>query len=169
MRNISKFLAVISMFGFTALSPQALANNQSVSEQGKPIWSVDCNNHNSPDELKCLMQQTVFAGKTKRRIFSATIREVEEKHVLLLALPHGLNLLEGVKLSIDSGDVRTYPIHTADVNGAYANIALTDEMSAGMREGNILSLNVVASSASVIELQLSLSGFSAAYDLLSKF
>lgn len=169
MRKISKLLAATIMSGVAAISSSAFANNQTAYTDGKPIWSVDCNNHVSHDQLKCLMRQTVFAGNSQRRIFSATIREVGDKHMLILALPHGLNLLEGVKLSIDSGEVRTYPIHTADVNGAYANVSITDEMSDSMRAGNILSLNVVASSSSVIELQLSLTGFSAAYDLLRKF
>ena len=169
MRNLLNYFVATVLLSSVAFSQHVYANNQTVSEPRKPVWSVDCNNHTSPDQLTCLMQQTVFAGKTNRRIFSATIRKVRDKHLLILALPHGLNLLEGVKVSIDSGEAKTYPIHTADINGAYANIVLTDDMSDSMRAGNILSLNVMASSANAIELQLSLAGFSAAYDLLRKF
>jgi len=167
MIKLMTIFSMAAMLALSNLSTQAMANSSDGERAKKPVWSVDCNNHVNPKKLTCNMRQTVFAGQSKTRIFSATIGEVGERNLLMLALPHGLNLLEGVKLSIDSGEVLKYPIHTADVNGAYAHIVLTDQMSKHMRAGNILSLNVMASSQSPIELQLSLAGFSTALDLLN--
>ena len=152
------------------LTTDAFVSNSNANSQQKPEWYVDCTNRLNPAKMTCSMAQTVFANNSRTRIFSATInKENGGQPVLTLALPHGLNLLEGVGLAVDEGQMSKYPIHTADINGAYSQIVLTEDLYMSMRKGNILSLNVTGTSANAIQLQMSLAGFSSAYDMLQKF
>ena len=64
----------------------------------------------------------------------------------------------------EEGD--TFPINTANQNGAIAQISLSDEMIASMRGGALMTVQVANTSGQRLNLQMSLVGFSRSYDLL---
>ena len=146
----------------------AQENANTSSQNTSPNWIVNCNNRVSPDKLSCSMSQTIHAAKTRQRIATATLVNSTDGLLMVMALPHGLNLLAGVKLSVDEGEPETIPFHTADANGSYARLILSPEMLQTFRAGKLLSSTVTGNSGNVIILEMSLSGFSKSLTLMQK-
>lgn len=157
----------ITYFGFHGVA-QAQTTNEQQANPPQARWIVTCSNRATPERLSCAMSQvvTVANGSSRQRVISAVIRQQEENPEVLITLPHGLNLLEGVRFAIDEASPQRFDIHAADSNGSYVRIPLTKDRVSNMKKGNILTLGVVARGGRNLNLQLSLDGFTQAYDLM---
>lgn len=114
------------------------------------------------------MSQVVTAadGNRRQRIISATIRRQNEKSEISVTLPHGLNLLEGVRFSIDDASAERFDIYTADTAGSRISIPLTKDRLSSLKSGSVMKFSVVGSNGRNINLELPLQGFTQAYDLM---
>ena len=136
-------------------------------EQTLPNWRVICTNNDDAGALGCAMSQTVFVENTRQRIVAMEMFVGEDGPVAIFALPHGLNIPAGVTILFDEQEEgETFPINTANQNGAIAQISLSDEMIASMRGGALMTVQVANTSGQRLNLQMSLVGFSRSYDLL---
>jgi len=144
----------------------ATANTDNTSA---PRWLVACNNRSNPALLSCSMSQSVIQNESRQRILTASIfKDTQGGYFMRLLLPHGLDITQGVSLNIDEGSPVKHTINTADVNGSYARIPLEPELIAAMKSGNIIVVGVNSASGAGINLQLSLTGFSTAFDLFNQ-
>ena len=138
-------------------------------EQTLPNWRVICTNNADAGTLGCSMSQTVFVEDTRQRIVAMEMFVGEEGPVAVFALPHGLDIPSGVTILFDEAEEgTTFPINTANQNGAIAQISLSDEMIESMRGGALMTVQVANTSGQRLNLQMSLVGFSRSYDLLGK-
>lgn len=137
-------------------------------QQAGPTWLVTCDNRGNAKQLACNISQTVSNAQTAQRIVSARIGTVSGQEKLFLSLPHGLDLLSGVSLSVDGGASTKIAIETADANGSYASMALGPELISSMKAGNKLAIEMVAANGQPVKLELSLAGFTDAYTLFSR-
>ena len=112
------------------------------------------------------MSYVLTIASNNQRIASVTISPHAENPEIVILLPHGLNVQDGVGFTIDDGATERILIQTADANGAHARIALTKERISALRAGNLLKLNVTGSGGRDIRLEFSLNGFAKAYDLM---
>ena len=110
---------------------------------------------------------TVANGNSRQRVVSATIRQQGEQSEMLVTLPHRLNLQEGVGFSIDDATPERFNIHTADANGSHTRIPLTKGRVSAMKKGTFMNFNVVSQTGGNVKLQLSLIGFTQAFDLMN--
>lgn len=134
-----------------------------------PRWIVNCDNIADASALSCSMRMRVLQSGTSIQIISATIFQSEAGvNIMRLQLPHGINLSEGVNISIDGGAPTEHFIRTSDANGAYAPVLLSDSLVGAMKLGNTLAVDIEAASGNSISLQLSLQGFSSAFELMSQ-
>ncbi|MEP1444202.1 MAG: invasion associated locus B family protein [Hyphomicrobiales bacterium] len=157
----------ITYLGFYGISQAQTATEKQARAQ-QSHWIVTCSNRAIPERLNCSMSQvvTVANGNSRQRIVSATIHRQDENAEILITLPHGLNLLKGVGFAIDEASSQRFDIHAADANGSYVRIPLTKDRVSAMKTGNIMKLSVVGSNGQNINLQLSLNGFTQAYNLM---
>ncbi len=114
------------------------------------------------------MSQVVSDANTGQRLLSARIARVESQEKLFLSLPHGLDLREGVSISVDDGEVLKSDFTTADGNGSYADFDLSEELVSSMNTGSKLAVSLAAANGNAIKLDISLAGFFDAYTLLSQ-
>ena len=164
---ISAISLTMTFFGFHGAAQAQTENEQQANAQ-QPRWIVTCNNHATPERLNCAMSHVVTStnGNRRQRIISATIRQQNENPEISVTLPHGLNLLEGVRFSIDDATPQRFDIHAADANGSYVRLPLTKDRLSALKSGSVMKFSVVGTSGQNIILELSLKGFTQVYDLM---
>ena len=84
--------------------------------------------------------------------------------------PLGSLLDAGVVLQIDDREARKYPFNWCTRAGCFSQFGFTEEEVAAMKAGNVVKMRLISVSApdQPILLDVSLSGFTAAYDEMSK-
>lgn len=89
---------------------------------------------------------------------------------ITIVTPLGTNLGRGLKWKIDSGKSRTYPYSWCAQVGCFARFGMTDDQVAGMKRGakGYLTLSAIQNPDAEIDLSISLTGFTAAYDTLKE-
>ncbi len=150
------------------LLPGSLVDDSTAKQQAVPTWLVTCDNRGNASQLTCSISQTVSNAQTAQRIVSARIEAAQGQERLFLSLPHGLDLLSGVSLSVDGGASTRIAIETADANGSYTSLALGPDLVSSMKAGNTLAVEMVAANGQPVKLELSLAGFTDAYVLFSR-
>ncbi|MYZ49401.1 invasion associated locus B family protein [Propylenella binzhouense] len=160
----SAALAAILLAG---QAPGMGARAQGTPAPAKP-WVVSCSDRGLAGGLNCAMTQVLIAKNTGQRVVGAAIFRTGDRGaiILRLSLPHGLRLPDGVRVSIDDGKRTTVPIETADQNGSYANIPVAGDFLAALKRGHMLSVAVTSVRGEEAAFQLSLDGFTAAFDKL---
>lgn len=151
-----------------------MAVSAQTSEAAQPAagnvqsWFVSCDNGANPKKLTCVMTQSLVQANSQQRIISARIQaDAEGNMIMVVSLPHGLDLQSGIKVSIDEENPSEHPIQTADANGAYARVGLSPDMVEEMKIGSALGVQFTAASGNEVKFDLSLAGFFDAYTLLS--
>ena len=153
----------------TGAHAQEQTQAQQQPEQTLPNWRVICTNNADAGELGCSMSQTVFVENTNQRIVAMELILGDDGPIAVFALPHGLDLQAGVTILFDEAEEgETFPINTADQNGALAQVSVSDELLESMRNGLLMTVQVANTSGQRLNLQMSLVGFSRSYDLLLK-
>ncbi|WP_162653014.1 invasion associated locus B family protein [Lentilitoribacter sp. Alg239-R112] len=128
---------------------------------------MTCSNQAAADKLSCSMSQSIFRDKPRQRILGINIfRDKLGSVTMRIQLPHGLNLVKGIDLSIDDSKVVNHPIGTTDANGAYATVAILPNMIVGMKAGNKLTVAVHDLVQNKIKIEVNLKGFSKSFDLM---
>lgn len=134
-------------------------------------WEV-VSAHAGEGRMAQRMSKVMRAAGTGQQIMALTIfprKKADgdgEELVMQLALPHGLNLPEGVQIAVDDGEPVRYDIITADQNGAYAVIPLDEELLAKLREGKKLIALMKNMQGNEVRIEVSLEGFGEAAEKL---
>ncbi|MCQ0988628.1 invasion associated locus B family protein [Jiella marina] len=141
---------------------------QAPAPEVRQPWSVTCAAPARSADLVCTMQQSLRARATGQRLFAASVAKGTEggQPQMRLSLPHGVVLTEGIELWVDSGDHRQVAIRTADQNGSYASLPLEPALIEAMKSGRTLNAGVVRETGGKVVFQLSLAGFTAAFEKL---
>ena len=95
-------------------------------------------------------------------------REGAPNHAIVVALPHGVFLPAGAVIKIDDGAEQKMVIQTSDANGAYAGMAISDEMLAAMKKGQRLVIGFKTAQQQDLAIPVTLIGFTAAYNKLAQ-
>ncbi len=86
-----------------------------------------------------------------------------------IAVPLGTLLPQGLKISVDGGKAKSYNYSFCSMGGCFARIGFTEADIAAFRAGASARLTLVPAQApdQVVEIDASLSGFTAAYNEVS--
>ncbi|MDF1606906.1 invasion associated locus B family protein [Hoeflea sp. YIM 152468] len=139
-------------------------------ETAKNNWSVNCAAGETADApLTCQMVQNVVVVESNQRLLTVVIRPEKESpnHTLTLALPHGVDFLKGVEVSIDDKEAFNLPVQTSNPQGAFSNLPISDALLASLKAGTSMEIIFHAVSGQSYTLPISLIGFSSAYGKLS--
>jgi invasion protein IalB len=155
--------ALVALLIVGSLAHGTFAEEAAKPAPGSPAagWTVNCAGAAGQAELVCTLVQTLVVKESGQRVLSAVVMKRDGKLSLNLGLPHGLDLVKGVGLSVDEGEQSRYPIVTADQKGSYAMIVVEDPLLAAMKAGRLLNVAVSAYAGDEIILRLSLAGFTA--------
>lgn len=122
-------------------------------------WRVQC------EENRCQALQQLFVGEGEQRsrVLSASVVKIQNKLVLQLVLPLGVDLRPGIVTRIDESEERRFPFTTCVNDGCVVLVPLEDSLLAGMKAGKTMKAGFRPfSSEQTLVVELSLSGFTKA-------
>lgn len=131
-------------------------------------WQIRC----APDGNECFMYQLALDAQ-KNPVAEVSILKLPEAAEadagVTIVTPLGTLLPQGVVLQVDAGEKRQYPFAWCSQVGCFARFGLTKPAIDGMKrgKGGTISLVSIAAPQTPVTLNLSLSGFTAAYDSLA--
>ena len=143
------------------------ARTQGEAPAQLPAWILSCSNANAGGVFQCAMEQTLYVSATSQRVVSLRLaRTAEDKArtVATLSLPHGILLTEGVTFWVDDGPKTVAAITRADAAGSYGSFQFEDDLASAFKKGVVLHVSAKSLNGEDFVVDLSLSGFSAAYD-----
>jgi len=126
------------------------AEDQEVTQIGD--WGVIC----AEGESSCAMTQL---GKDPQGspAIEFVVRKVDEEGVLLEF---------GLRLKIDGGEERGAPFRICQKHGCLVREPLSSDVITNLKKGNAALVTVAAEGAGPIDIEISLSGFTKAFDSL---
>lgn len=129
-------------------------------------WTVNCFSSSRLAPADCKIEQRLFAKETGRGLSVATIEipGATRQPVLVLHLPNGLALQDGVSLAIDNGTATPLLWQSCDGNGCYATLILTPALIETMKTGKVMAVKVSAANREPLTFQHLLTDFAAAYE-----
>lgn len=153
--------------GFLLLMGQPTAAQENAAKPVQPavnVWTITCASTNDASKLECQMIQNLSENKTGQRILAVTVRkDASGKMGMVLTLPHGVYLPAGATYQVDEGEKSPAAIQTADQNGSYALVALTDPLVDQMRRGKTLNVGMETASRAPVTIPVTLAGFAVTY------
>ncbi|QYZ70380.1 invasion associated locus B family protein [Neotabrizicola shimadae] len=153
----------------TASLSDAEVRPDRVEEQYRD-WTVTCGPAASAATGACSMQQAVTDNATKAVVMRFVVEPAGQGAAPVASIigPFGVDLAQGLDLSVDGGPVRDLAFRTCLQVGCIATLPLDDALSADLRRGTALVVSVWPSDnpTGTISLPVSLSGFGDALDRL---
>lgn len=154
-----------------ALAPEAQVPIPEVYEIVRDTfqdWEVRC----APDGDDCFIYQLALDGDDNPVAEFSLVRLPEGSEAVAgatVVTPLGTLLPAGLVLQIDDGEARQYPFTFCSQVGCFAQLALTQTTVAAMQRGRVAQLTIasIAAPNDPVELELSLLGFTAAYNSIT--
>ncbi len=157
-------LVLVLILGFI-MSGSALAK----PEQGKKFkdWTVACEKLPNSGKTICNLFQNVTNEKGKV-VMQVAIGYVPGKDVpqALITLPLGVMLQPGIEFKGGTAKAIRVPFSVCVKNGCVAGVGLKPEIVKGMKAGDKGSVKFAAGPKKVIEIPVSLKGFTAGFKSL---
>lgn len=135
-------------------------------------WTARCVNSEALNQQSCVLEQIVFGkeGNAILRAAAGYLQENKNKAVpaVLVTVPLMVALQEGLAISIDKKGAFVAPYHHCNPEGCVAGLPLDKKVLAAFKKGNDATIRLVAVNGEVMDLPLSLRGFTAGYNALPK-
>lgn len=161
---LRSFIFIVLIVSFTLVS-----NVQAKPEHGKKFkdWTVVCEELPKSKAKICNIFQNVTNDKGKVVMQVAIgYRPGSNDAQALVTLPLGVILPPGIEFKAGSAKVVRVPFGVCVKNGCIAITKLSKEMVKGMKSGTQGGVKFAAAKSKVIEVPVSLSGFTAAFNSL---
>ena len=130
-------------------------------------WTKLCRKQNDSPYAK----QVCFTRKEARNesgllVVAAVLIEPEgdQKKILRVTLPLGMQLINGTRVIVDSNQTMTAPYVICFTNGCLADYEANADLIAKMKKGQGLAVQAINSTGQPISLVLPLADFAKAYD-----
>ena len=185
-----KFYLIFIFFLITSILP-VFSQEASCLSLGKPLetlrepgevylagnkgdWNVRCVTGNSGEIDKCEIQQLLFLNENTP-IADISIFKLPKSEIAVAAanvmVPLETLLTKKFRIAFSEGVVKEYPYSFCNQNGCLVRMGLLQEDIAAMQKGSSseLSISHISSPESLINLSLSLNGFTAAFDAIRPF
>jgi len=153
-----------------AAAPLA-ASAQEVAKDTFGAWTILCNQTN---EDACVMQQT-GKGAQGNDVLDVRVRKLEGvtaeggepvPAAIQIAAPLGVLLRAGVRVQVDAREQRGAPFELCIQGGCVVRDVMSADFLAEMKAGSTAKMTVVSPQAGEVSVNVSLSGFTAAFNSL---
>lgn len=159
-------LILITLFSFTLIT-----NVQAKPEQGKKFkdWTVVCEKLPKTQKEVCNIFQNVTNDKgTVVMQIAIGYPPGKTQAQALITLPLGVLLQPGIEFTGGTAKAFRVPFGVCVKNGCVAIAQLDETIIKGMKAGTKGNVKFAAAQKKVIEIPISLSGFTAAFNSLKK-
>ncbi|MCX7350424.1 MAG: invasion associated locus B family protein [Alphaproteobacteria bacterium] len=129
-------------------------------------WATNCVAPSRSGPFDCTIEQRVLIKETGQQLGRLMIKvggTEPRKPSLVIQLPFGLSLRDGIKLSIDGKQFDSFDIQTCDASGCYAGATASSTLLEGMKSGKELKVNFLDMQKNSMAISFVLAGFTAAY------
>lgn len=156
-------LVILATGGFEA-NAQAQKKAPAPKQQGAPGWAVNC--ATTPQGLRCQASQSAYLKKNRQRILTAAVSfpPKSKDPVMLFHLAHGIYLPAGVSMQIDTEKAKKVVVEFCDARGCYARLPIAKAALKALKNGKTMSVGFQALNKQTLSVQLTLKGFTAAYE-----
>lgn len=126
-------------------------------------WMVNC--ASVAGRMSCEAAQSLTIQKTGQLLLSVSVRipANSQTGAMMLHLPHGMFLPEGVTMTIDANPPQKQAVQTCDPKGCYVGLSLDDALLGMLQTGTTLTIAFKSLEKKDISIPISLSGFKEAY------
>ncbi|MCV6547179.1 MAG: invasion associated locus B family protein [Cohaesibacter sp.] len=151
------------LFAVTAQAQSAAETD--VLEQASKNWVKICSQDPKTKKNLCMIAQELRA-ETGQFLASVAVREIEGKKrkSVVIAITPGMLLQPGLSVQIDKGKQSKGAYGICFPNACYAEIVVDANYIAQMKKGSKLSLTTLNQQAQPVRFDMTLTGFTAAYD-----
>ncbi len=134
-------------------------------------WTARCSTAEGQTEQSCVLEQIVFSPDGERPMLRAAAGYLQERQgepvpAVLVTVPLMVALQEGMAVSVDKEGAFVAPYHHCNPEGCVAGLPLDEKVLSAFKKGNEATIRLVAVSGEVMDLTLSLRGFTAGYTAL---
>jgi len=188
IRPLALFLTVVA--SASVLSPAAEAQQQQQPVPGlvpgpppqqrlEPTgetfgrWQLICTVPNDPaaagnqaaSDQSCFISQRFLEPNTQQPILIVTVGPFRSnpQHSMLVAMPLGIPLANGIRVSVDGREVSSQAFEVCRRDGCRAYLPLNDNLVNAFKAGNEALVSVQSSTGGAINVPFSLQGFTAGY------
>lgn len=134
------------------------------SAQGaQPEWIKLCSENPENKQQVCVVTRERRAA-TGQLLAAVSIREVEKKKILVTAVPPGMLLRPGLQVQIDGGKTQKAQYTICFPNLCFAENEVTEDYLASLKKGSQLVITTLNQQAKPVNFDISLAGFTTAYD-----
>jgi len=127
-------------------------------------WRVECSIDGQV--LDCLAVQRVVTRESQQLVAGLTVRvpAATKKPVMMVQMPLGVLVSDGVDLFIDENKPERFNIQTCNQQGCFVGAPLAEALLAAMRTGKQLRIVFKNANNQAITVTMPLAGFAIAYD-----
>lgn len=136
-------------------------------------WIVHCVTPASTDGAAsgpqiCEMTQELRQKANNQRVLAVSVQPNENEADITIVGPFGLKLSAGIRLSVEESDVLAIGFHTCLPAGCVANSHLDSAALATLLESDSAKVSMVDTGDNILEISISLNGFTAAFARLKE-
>lgn len=136
-------------------------------------WTARCTIDEQSKQKSCVLEQIVFSQDGERPMLRAAAGFLQERQgeavpAVLVTVPLMVALQEGLAVSVDKQGAFVAPYHHCNPEGCVAGLPLDEKVLTAFKKGNEATIRLIAVNGEVMDLPLSLRGFTAGYGALPK-
>ncbi len=133
-------------------------------------WTAKCEQPHDNKEGGCFIFQNLVLREGGQRVLQVAIGYVPNttEPIALLSLPLGISLPPGVSIELPQSTPIRFPVERCEPNGCRAGLKLKPEFLVALKRADKLTVRFHDAQRQPIEVPLSLSGFTAGLEALSK-
>ncbi len=157
MVRLFAIVSLVWVIGVCAATP--------VAAQTPPNWITNCDGENQDAVAVCLVEHTILVAKTRQQLLKITVRKESGTALpsIMIRVPLGLYLPEGLQLRIDEQEAQQLEIQTCNAGGCYAGSAVSEAMLASMKGGKRLVVTFRDLAKKEVSVPVPLADFGPAY------
>lgn len=127
-------------------------------------WRSNCTSIARADPPDCTVEQRLVLSNTGQLLTAVTIRidGKTRQPALMVQLPHGLFLPDGISLRVDQAEALKLDVQTCDNSGCYAGSPASKKLLGALSSGSQLKVSFNNLAKKEVQLTLPLMGFAAA-------
>ena len=130
------------------------------------IWGVSCDG--TLEGLDCRAVQSVQVTETTRVTAAVRMPPGATKPVMMLLVPSGINLTNGVTLQFGQDPAKRVRLQTCDGTGCAAEYAITEGEIAALSKGQPIRVSIEDTKRRPVSVDVPSTGFAAAYAKMMK-
>jgi invasion protein IalB len=127
-------------------------------------WQVICRPHQADrSKLDCSIVYETFTTNDRVRVTAVEIVKGEKGRTVIVSVPVGVNLKDGLELMIDGANRQALTYASCQSNGCFATFDMDAKLIDTIRKGKNLSVGFSDGQGSKVKVDISLVGFNAAF------